>query len=100
MTNIMYSGIICQSPQFNACNYVLLRCVPVRDKSHGKGSASCISKEDALYTQQNNRKFLQQYNVGSFVVKLSVVAVMGLLFFGTTLGVHVVGAHAQSSTLR
>ena len=68
------------------------------DKKHGKGSASCISKEDALYTQQNNRKFLQSYSVDSFVVKLSVVAVMGLLFFGTTLGVHGVGAHAQSST--
>ena len=52
-----------------------------------------------MYTQQNNRKFLQQYNVGSFVVKMTIVAVMGLLFLGTTLSVHVAGAHAaQSST--
>ncbi len=68
------------------------------EQKHSKGSASCISKEDTLYTQQNNRKFLQQYNVSSFVVKTSMIVVMGLLFLGTTLSVHVAGAHAQSST--
>ena len=52
-----------------------------------------------MYTQQNKRKFLQQYNVSSFVVKMSIVALMGALFLGTTLSVHGAGAHAaQSST--
>ncbi len=98
MTLIMSSGIICQSPHFTTCYNMLLCCVLMWERTHGKGSASCISKEDALYTQQNNRKFLQQYNVGSFVVKMTVVAVMGLLFLGTTLNVHAAGAHAQSLT--
>ena len=51
-----------------------------------------------MYTQQNNRKFLQQYNVGSLVVRLSLIAMMGLLFLGTTLSVHAAGTHTQTVT--
>lgn len=49
-----------------------------------------------MHTHQNIRKFLQQYNVVNFVVKMGIVAVMALLFLGATLGVNVAGAHAQS----
>ncbi|GAC1393384.1 MAG: hypothetical protein NVS4B11_28960 [Ktedonobacteraceae bacterium] len=49
-----------------------------------------------MQTHQYISKFLQQYNVVSFVVKVSIAAVMALLFLGATLGVNVAGAHAQS----
>ncbi len=52
-----------------------------------------------MQTHQNNRKFLQQYDKVSFVVKVSIVAVMALLFLGTTLNVHAVGAHAQAAAV-
>jgi surface antigen len=59
-----------------------------------EGSASSISKEDTLQTHQYISKFLQQNN--SLVVRVSVVAVMTLLFLGATLGVNVAGAHASA----
>ena len=98
MTIVMSSGIMCQSPHLHTTKCVSLCCVRVNvgTKQHGKGSASCISKEDTLHTHQDSRKFLQQYNVVSFVVKIGIVAMMALLFLGTTLSVHVAGAHAQS----
>ncbi len=89
---------MCQSPHLYTTQCVSLCCVcaNVETKQHGKGSASSISKEDILHTHQYNRKCLQQYNVVSFVVKMSIVAMMALLFLGTILGVHASGAHAQS----
>lgn len=49
-----------------------------------------------MQTHQYISKFLQQYNVTRFVVKMSIVAVIALLFLGATLGVNVAGAHAQT----
>ncbi len=87
------------SPHIFTRHSVSLYCVLVPmtgTNQHGKGSASCISKEDTLHTHQYINKLVQQYNVKSFVVKISIVAVMALLFLGATLGVNVAGAHAQS----
>jgi len=49
-----------------------------------------------LQTHQYISKFLQQHIVGRFVVKMSIVAVIPLLFLGATFGANAAGAHAQS----
>ena len=92
------NGIICKFPHPHTLQRVAVSCGSADGggKAHGKGSASCISKEDTLHTHQYISKLVQQYNVKSFVVKVSIVAVMALLFLGATLGVNVAGAHAQS----
>jgi len=49
-----------------------------------------------LQTHQYISKFLHQNNEKSLVVRVSIVAVMALLFLGATLGVNVAGAHASA----
>lgn len=66
---------------------------------HGKGSASCISKEDTLQTQHHNQRFLQQHNVMRRVVRFGMIPVLGMLFLGVALGVNVLGSHAHAQSL-
>ncbi len=49
-----------------------------------------------MQTHQYISKFLHQNNGKSLVVRVSIVAVMALLFLGATLGVNVAGAHASA----
>src|SRR6266536_5528902 len=61
-----------------------------------RGSGSSTSKEDTLQTHLHIWKTFQKHNVANLVMKTSVVAVLGLLAIVVTLGVNVVGAHAQT----
>lgn len=74
---------------------VLLRAC-VTGGRYFAGVCKFLSKEETLQTHRQVRKFLQWYNRLSIVVQTSIVAVLGLLFLGATLGVNVRGAHAQA----
>ena len=55
---------------------------------------------DALASMQWRRsRIFQKYSAGSFVGKLSVAAMLGVLFVCITLGLNVGSAHAQSQTV-
>ena len=50
-----------------------------------------------MQTQQEVRKFSQHDKLLNIVVRISIVAVLGLLFLGATLGRNVTGVHAQAA---
>ncbi len=55
---------------------------------------------DALTSMQwRGSRIFQKYSAGSFVGKLSVAAMLGVLFVCITLGLNVGNAHAQSQTV-
>jgi surface antigen len=66
-----------------------MRCVCLQ------GSASCISKEDTLQTQQLFWKGFQQYNVVSFVASSCIVAALVLYFANITPCAKVKAVHIR-----
>jgi surface antigen len=60
------------------------------------GGLQGSTKEDILQTQREVRKFSQHDKRLIIIVRTSIVAVLGLLFLGATLGGKVTGVYAQT----